>query len=283
VNKIFIIARMTFREATRRRIVLTGLVLGLAFLVVFSIGFRVIFSNITVEIDSEAPGMSRIARAESVNILFLAGMYAVSFLSIAMGALLGADTLAGEISSGTIQTVVTKPIRRADVVLGKWLGFAGLLALYSLLMSGGTVLSVWVQARYLAPHLLTGLVLIYLQALLMMTISVACSSAMPALATGGIVFGLYGLAFIGGWVEQIGAVIHNESAVKVGIVSSLIIPNEALWRRASFEMQSPLSGALGISPFGGISVPSPLMIAYAILYMGAALAAAIHTFHNRDI
>jgi hypothetical protein len=42
----------------------------------------------------------------------------VTFLSVAMGALLGADTLSGEIISGTIQTIVTKPVRRSDVVLG---------------------------------------------------------------------------------------------------------------------------------------------------------------------
>ncbi len=80
---------------------------------------------------------------EATNILLLAGLYAVTFLSIAMGALLGADTLSGEINSGTIQTIVTKPVRRSDVVIGKWLGFVILLGLYSLLMSGGTVLSIW--------------------------------------------------------------------------------------------------------------------------------------------
>ena len=43
-----------------------------------------------------------------------------------------ADTLAGEISTGTIQAVVAKPVRRVEIVLGKWLGFAALLALYLL-------------------------------------------------------------------------------------------------------------------------------------------------------
>jgi hypothetical protein len=56
------------------------------------------------------------------NFLLLAGLYAVAFLSVAMGALLSADTLAGEISSGTIQTIVTKPLRRSDVVLGQMAG-----------------------------------------------------------------------------------------------------------------------------------------------------------------
>lgn len=278
-----ILARMTFREAIRRRIVLTGLVLGLCFLVIFSIGFHMIYAAASEATRQAGQTVARVAQSEGLNFLTLAGLYAVTFLSIAMGALLGADTLAGEISSGTIQTIVTKPIRRAEVVIGKWLGFALLLALYSLLMSGGTVLSAFIQSGYRPPHLLAGVGLIYLEALLIMTLSLAFSSALPGLATGGVVFGLYGLAFIGGWIEQFGSLLQNPTAVKVGIVTSLIIPSEALWRRAAFEMQSPLAGSLGMSPFSAISVPSPLMIAYAIFYLVLALAAAINTFQHRDL
>ena len=283
MNKILVIARMTFREAIRRRIVLTGLVLGIIFLVLFSIGFRLIYSAISAENAAESNIQARIWQAEASNFLLLAGLYAVAFLSVAMGALLSADTLAGEISSGTIQTIVTKPLRRSDVVIGKWLGFAGLLALYSLLMSGGTVLSVYLQARYLPDNLLVGLVLIYLEALVVMTVALACSSAMPALATGGLVFGLYGLAFIGGWIEQIGAIFRNQTAVQVGIVSSLIIPTEALWRRAVYSMQSPLSSALQMTPFSTLSVPSALMVVYAFIYMLVMLWIAVSTFQRRDI
>ena len=284
MKNIWILARMTFREAIRRRIVLTGLVLGVCFLVVFSIGFHMIYTAINQNADTRRCCANRIfTRKEPPTFCCWQGLYAVAFLSIAMGALLGADTLAGEINSGTIQTIVTKPIRRSDVVLGKWLGFAGLLGLYSLLMSGGTVLSVFIQAGYIPRNILPGLSLIYLEALLVMTISLAGSSAMPALATGGMVFGLYGLAFLGGWIEQIGSVLSNPTAVKVGIVTSLIIPSEALWRRAAFEMQSPLSGALGGTPFSAFSVPSTLMILYAIAYLLAALVLAVNTFQHRDI
>jgi Cu-processing system permease protein len=283
VNKIWIVARMTFREAIRRRIVLTGLVLGVIFLVIFSIGFRMIYSAISAEMSEGASALTRVWQNEASNFLLLAGLYAVAFLSVAMGALLGADTLAGEISSGTIQTVVTKPLRRSDVVLGKWLGFAGLLALYCLLMAGGTALSVFLQSGYSAPNFLVGLSLLYLEALVVMTVSLACSSAMPALATGAMVFGLYGLAFIGGWIEQIGAVFRNSTAVQVGIVTSLIIPTEAIWRRATFEMQAPLSAALQMTPFSTLSVPSVLMIVYAIVYLVIALVIAIKTFEGRDI
>jgi len=285
VNSIGILAKLTFREAMRRRIMLAGLVLGILFLVIYSLGLHFILTQVDSVADAKVPsGVAKtILSVETMNGLLMAGLYAVTFLSIAMAALLGADTLAGEINSGTIQTIATKPIRRADIVLGKWLGFTGLLGAYVLLMGGGVVLSMFLQTGYTPDNLLAGLSLIYLESVLIMTITLMCSAAFPALATGGIVFGLYGLSFIGGWIEQIGAALHNSTAVKIGIITSLIIPSESLWRRAAFEMQTPLAGVLGVSPFGATSVPSVLMVVYAGLYLVATLILSIHIFQKRDL
>jgi len=283
MKQIWIIARMTFRETIRRNIVLTGLVLGLLFLVVFSLGFSDIYGNLLERAANSADPYIKTMNGEVVSFLTMAGLYASTFLSVAMGALLGADTLSGEIASGTIQTIVAKPVRRAEVVLGKWLGFSILLAIYCLLMCGGTLLSVWVQSGFIPRNVVNGVPLIYLESVLIMTVAIAYSSFLPGLATGGVVFGLYGLAFIGGWVEQIGALIENETAIQIGIVTSLIIPSEALWKRAAFEMQSPISSALGVSPFATLSVPSPLMMGYAVLYLVFTLMAAIHIFNQRDL
>jgi len=282
VKAIWIITRLTFLEAIRRRIMIAGLALGTLFLIIYSVGLHFILIQAGQTLNDVAAGRA-ILQAESTNAFLMAGLYAITFLSIAMAALLGADTLAGEINSGTIQTIVTKPIRRADVVLGKWLGFAGLLGLYLLLMAGGVVLSMFFQTHYTPDHLLRGLGLIYLEALLIMTITLMCSAAFPALATGAIVFGLYGLSFIGGWIEQFGSFIQNQTAVKIGIITSLIIPSESLWRRAVFEMQTPLSSALGMSPFGTISVPSLLMVVYAVAYLLIALIFSIRIFQKRDL
>jgi len=284
MSTISIIARLTFREAIRRRIMLAGLVLGIAFVITYSVGTYFIFGQIAADTAANMPSQmtANILKAESTNAFMMMGLYAATFLSIAMAALLGADTMAGEINSGTIQTIATKPIRRADIVLGKWLGFTGLLGLYVLLLCGGIVLSTFIQSGYIPQNLLIGLGLIYSESVLIMTITLMLSSAFPALATGGIVFGLYGLAFIGGWVEQFGALLQNDTAIKVGIITSLIIPSESLWRRAAFEMQAPITGSFG-SPFTTTSVPSPLMIGYAVLYLCFTLILAIHIFQNRDL
>jgi len=284
MSAIAIISRLTFREAIRRRIMLAGLVLGLAFVVLYSIGTHFIFGQIAKDTAANMPSQmaADIMIAESTNTFMMMGLYAATFLSIAMAALLGADTLAGEINSGTIQTIATKPIRRADIVLGKWLGFAELLGLYVLLLCGGIVLSTFIQSGHLPQNLLIGLGLIYTEAILIMTITLMLSAAFPALATGGIVFGLYGLAFIGGWVEQFGALLQNDTAIKVGITTSLIIPSESLWRRAAFEMQTALTGTFG-SPFTTTSVPSPLMLGYTFLYMLVVLVIAVRIFQARDL
>ena len=284
MSPIAIIARLTFREAIRRRIMLAGLVLGIAFVILYSIGTHFIFKEIAQETAVNMPSQmaANILIAESTNTFMMMGLYAATFLSIAMAALLGADTLAGEITAGTIQTIATKPIRRADVVLGKWLGFAELLGLYVLLLCGGIVLSTFIQSGHLPQNLLRGLALIYSEAILVMTITLMLSSAFPALATGGIVFGLYGLAFIGGWVEQFGALLQNDTLIKVGIITSLIIPSESLWKRAAFEMQTPISGTFG-SPFTTTSVPSLLMIGYAFVYLLFFLWIAVRVFQARDL
>jgi len=284
MSTISIIARLTFREAIRRRIMLAGLVLGIAFVITYSVGTYFIFGQIAADTAANMPSQmtADILKAESTNAFMMMGLYAATFLSIAMAALLGADTLAGEISSGTIQTIATKPIRRADIVIGKWLGFTGLLGLYVLLLCGGIVLSTFIQSGYIPQNLLIGLGLIYSESLLIMTITLMLSSAFPALATGGIVFGLYGLGFIGGWVEQFGVLLQNDTAVKVGIITSLLIPSESLWRRAAFEMQAPITGSFG-SPFTTTSVPSPLMMGYALVYLIIILVIAMRIFQKRDL
>lgn len=276
---ILIIARLTFLEAVRRKIALAAFLLGLAFVVLYGLGFHFITTETNLDTDPE------LLRVQVYNFLTNAGLYAVNFLSLAMGALVSADTLAGEIGTGTIQALVTKPVRRSEIVLGKWLGFAGLLAVYLALMSGGVLGNVYFQSGYRVPNVAQGLVVMYLVSLLMMTITLACSSTFSTLATGGIVFGLYGLAFIGGWVEQIGAALQNETAKNIGIFSSLLMPTEALFRRAAYEMTSPTAQALGISfgPTFVISVPSPAMVTYSIIYLAVMLMLGVWRFARRDL
>lgn len=273
------IARLTFREASRRWILWVALLLGLVFLIIFALGFN----EISRDVHQRAGNMPTLQQSEIYNFMTMAGLYAVNFLTVMMAVLTSVDTLSGEIASGTVHTLVSKPVRRWEILLGKWLGYAAMLLAYLLLMAGGVVAVVYLISGYTPPNVLRGLALMGFNVLLLLSVSFMGGAWLSTLANGVLVFGLYGVAFIGGWIEQFGALLRNQTAINIGVVCSLIMPSEALWKRAAFEMQSPLVAALGFSPFITSSVPSPMMIAYAGLYLLAALGMALRQFQRRDL
>jgi Cu-processing system permease protein len=274
-----VIARLTFREAGRRKILLAAFVLGLIYLGIYSVGFY--FVNQETTRSQMGPGLLELNQIR--NFLFMAGLYVVNFLTVMMAVLTSVDTLSGEIATGTIHTLVSKPVQRWEIVFGKWLGFAGMLTLYLLLMAGGTIGLVYLISGYIAPNVLSGLGLMWMNAVLLLGVSLAGGAVLSTLANGVLVFGMFGIAFVGGWIEQIGSFIQNQTAVNVGIISSLLIPSEALWKRAAFEMQSPLVSALGFSPFTAASMPSQIMVLYGLVYGTLALLLAIRFFSRRDL
>ena len=274
----FTITKLTFREAARRKILMAAFLLGLAFLIVYGIGFYFVNSEL-----GNTVGRNPLENNEVRNFLFMAGMYAVNFLVVIMAVLTSVVTISGEISSGTIQTLVSKPVQRCEIVLGKWLGFAAMLTLYLLFMAGGTTMLVYLISGYAPPNTGRSFFFLWLNAILLLSVSLMGGSVLSTLANGILVFGLYGLAFIGGWIEHIGSIINNQTAINIGIVSSLIIPTEALWKRAAHEMSSPLARTIGFSPFSSPSVPSTLMVWYAVVYMLVALFLAIRFFRKKDL
>jgi Cu-processing system permease protein len=277
------IARLTFREASRRKILLAGLLLGIAFLVVFGLGFHFILREV-----EQGMGSTEVLQLnEMYNFLLMAGMYVVHFLTVMMTVLTSVDTISGEINTGTIQTLVAKPVRRWEIIMGKWVGFAVMVTLYLLLMGGGVMGFIFLRAGYLPPNPWIALGLMWLNMLILLGVSLLGGTRLSTLANGVLVFGLYGIAFIGGWIEQIGSVLPDQAAgriaTNIGVITSLILPSEALWKRAAHELQSPLVAALGISPFSYGSYPSNAMIVYAVLYLIGVMSLAVVWFRRRDL
>lgn len=127
MRNVLAIARLTFREGVRTRMVVVCLVLlALSLLLLPSV----------------RGDLTRAGRLQT----FLA--YSLSATSLLLGlacVFLSCATLAGEFKTQTLYLVVTKPVTRLQVLLGKWLGINLLLGLL-LLISGGVIYGV---ARYI--------------------------------------------------------------------------------------------------------------------------------------
>jgi ABC-type transport system involved in multi-copper enzyme maturation permease subunit len=227
--------------------------------------------------------MSLIERRVLLNVLTLAGLYAANLLTVMTAVLLPVDTLSGEISSGVMQTLAVRPIRRRDIVLGKWLGHWIVMASYFALLSGGVLAVTAGLAHFTPPRTELGLPLMLLGGTVLLTLSIAGGSRLSTVTNGMLAFGLFGLAFIGNWVEQIGAMAGNNAAQQIGTVASLLMPGEALWQLAASHMQPAILRDLGASPFSPVSVPSTAMIWWAVGYVVVVLALGLRSFGRRAL
>jgi len=251
------------------------------FLLLYGIGFQLIFTEMQREDANQSP--VALMNNQFISFFSLAGLYAVNFLGIMMAGLLPVDTLAGEIRSGMIQSLVTKPAQRWVIVMGKWLGFWLMISLYLVLMAGGALLIVGLISGIWLSNAVQGVALMLFEATIILSISIAGGTRFTTLTNGVVVFGLFGIAFVGGWVERIGSLFGNRAAQQIGILSSLLMPTEALWQLAAYHMQPPLLRQLGISPFSAASEPSALMVIWAFGMLLTVLAIALNSFARRDL
>ncbi|HUP26800.1 MAG TPA: ABC transporter permease subunit [Chloroflexia bacterium] len=287
VSNVLTITWLTFHEARRRRVVLAALVLGLLFIILYVIGFIFIVNQAAVATSGAGleSGAAEAGYQLGLNFLTMAGLYVVHFLSIMLAIFASVDTISGEIASHTIQAIATKPVRRWEIVIGKWLGQSLMIMPYLVGLCAGIVLSIRVITGYMPDNIVQIVALILLQALVLLSLSLLGGTKLSTLTNGVVLFMLYGLAFIGSWIEQIGSLLGSDAAVNIGIVTSLLMPVEALWRMAA-GLLSP--GLLTVDKrlsllFGAASVPSSLMVAYAVAYAGVVLGLAVRTFSRRDL
>jgi ABC-type transport system involved in multi-copper enzyme maturation permease subunit len=267
---------LTFEEARRRRIIAAALVLGTAFLIVFAIGFFFIVRDLRARVPLSQQRLM-------ISFVVMAGLYAANFLMVVTSILVAVDTVAGEIASGVVETLCSKPVSRLAIIFGKWLGCWTLLALYQAFLMGGVLAVARAVAQYTPPHAALGGGLMLLEGTVLLSLAIAGGTKLAGLANGVSVLGLYGLAFIGGWMEQIGTLIGNPTARYLGIVASLIVPSESLWQLAAHNMQPPVARDLNLTPFSPASVPSPAMVVWAVAYVVVVLAVGLRFFQRRDL
>jgi ABC-type transport system involved in multi-copper enzyme maturation permease subunit len=275
------IAYLTWIEARRRRIVLAAVLGGLAFLVIYGVALFFIDRALSAELSSGTVNL--VQMRIGYQFMTLAGLYVVNFLTIAVAIMLAVDTLSGEISSGVMQTLAAKPIRRAEIVLGKWLTYWVMTAAYLLLLSGGIVLMMRVIAGFEQGGIAGALPLMLLAATVMLTVSTAGGVRLTTITNGIASFAFFGIAFIGGWIEQIGSFVSNAATRYVGTAISLMSPADAMWRRAAYELQPAIMRDLNITPFNVGSVPSTAMIAWTVGFVVVVLAIAVYQFRHRPL
>lgn len=249
------LARLSLHEIVRQRYTLLPIVLTVGLAIAGTLPVPGLMVN-GAPVQADAAQMVQVA----YGVLTFAGM--------GLGALVGAGMLAPEIERGTVLLLVTKPLSRAGVVLGKALGALAFLVVCFALW--GLVLASILALRGSADIALAafgGMVAGVAPAALMLGVAMAFSSRWPTGGALGLTFCAWALAGLASLLRNL-AWESMPALVRVGREASWLVPWTELMR---------LPGALA---FG----PAPEGLAYAaLLAIPVWVGLAVALFSRRDL
>jgi len=265
---VLLFAGLTLRELMRRRLVAAVALLTVIIAAFTAWGLHRLATAIVDGAPISEPGVRGTAAGIVILLAFL-----FSFV-VALGAsLVGAPAMGESVANGEILAVLARPVRRAELVLGRWLGTLVALAVYVAAAGGLELIVVRLTTGYVPPHPLTAL------------------AYLAGLAAGIVAAMLFGLGWIGGIVESIGLALGNQRLADAGTVVALVFPSDALWRGALYALQPAVFGAIAananangnVNPFTVTSPPPPALLAWACGWVIVVLVAGVVAFRARDL
>ena len=275
------IVRLTLREAANRKVLLVGGVISLAFLVLFAVGFTVGFDQA-----GDDPEFTTVTDG-AATIMTVLGLYAVQFLAAFMAILLASGAVAPELESGRLHAILARPLSRSSWLAQRAATFAGLAAAYIVVMSAAILAIANIVSGYeaIAPGRAVGF--LALEVVVLVALGTALSVRWSAIATGVVVVALYGAAWIAGIMELVGTLLDNQTLERIGVAVSLVMPSDALWRGASYYLQSPayvaVTSAQDAVPFAGTAAPGAPLLGWSIAYAAVWWLLADRWFRRRDL
>ncbi|WP_214658650.1 ABC transporter permease [Candidatus Formimonas warabiya] len=273
------IARLAVKEIFSKKV----FYIVLAMTAVFLLGYGMVLHYLVKDLHDMGPSVEKVMM---LSVLLSLAFYFSTFIVALMTIFSTVGAISGEIESGTIQAVISKPLQRTEFLLGKFLGNALMMLGYSALLFFGVTGISRVITGYQLAGVWHAFMLFELIPLVLLAVSFWGSSFLSTLANGITLCMLFIIGAVGGMVEQIGSILEKGSLMNIGIVTSLLMPADALYRKMIFSLLTGPTHPLDIfsfNPFACRYPPSNMMVIYTIIYGIFFLVAAVRMFSQRDI
>ncbi|MFN2465440.1 MAG: ABC transporter permease [Candidatus Dormibacteria bacterium] len=290
VQPILVVARLTAREAARRKLLLALLVLT-----ALVIGFTVLgFYKLKTVTGPGGEPLSPLELKGVVSQLLIVVMFMFGFVLAISTVFVASPAISSDLESGVALAMLTRPISRAEYVLGKWLGLSALAAIYAGGAAGIELLLVNAVVGYLPPNPPVFLLYLVGHVVILLTLALLISTRLSGMTAGVTALGVFGLAWFGGIAAAVGEAFRNDTITTVGYLTKLILPTDAFWRGAVYALQPAAEIALfrsagnagraaSASPFFSAAPPSNQYLAWAALWLAGMLALTIYSLRRREI
>jgi ABC-type transport system involved in multi-copper enzyme maturation permease subunit len=256
MSRVVHIAANTFREAVRDR-VLYNLI---AFALLLS-GAAILVGQISIDIE----------RLVVVNL----GLTAVSLFGVVIAIFIGIGLVSKEIEKRTLYTVLSRPVRRWEFIVGKFFGLAGTLFVNTFFMAIGVFAALlYVSHKFQSSDawILAALFFIVLQFLILCSLTLLFSSFSSPLLSAVFAFSLF---VIGSFAEDLRGFARMSHGLTqwLAMAAAYLVPNfSALNVIGQVAHEQPISGHL-----------IAYNTAYALAYSAMAISGAVLIFERRNL
>ena len=260
------IAFAVFRESVRDR-VLYNLV-GFALLV---IGASFLIGQLTA--------------GQDVKIIKDLGLAAMALFGLFIAIFIGIGLVSKEVERRSIYSLISKPVRRSELVVGKYLGLVVTIAInivvmaavwYAVLGVMWWTASVEVRAGWdgspIDPRMLVAVYLMFAQLMLVIAIALFFSTFSTPMLSAVFAFGLYIAGHFGADLKNFDVAVGDSPVRYVTTALYYVLPNMAM-----FDVKNAVVHGQAV-PVGYV-VTATL---YAGAYITALVAGAVWVFSRRD-
>jgi ABC-2 type transport system permease protein len=287
VPPILVFARLTVQESSRRR-----LLLALVVLTLLVVGFSAWgFNKITTVTRSDGTLLppDQVSLITSQLLIVITFMY--SGVLALSAAVVAGPLISSEVESGLLLSMLARPVRRSEVVIGKWLGLAILVTIYAAGSAALELTAVNWATGYEPPHPIELVLYVAAEGLALLSLGLLLSTRLSGITGGVIALVAWLMAWIAGVVGDIGTGLQNSALQNVGTISHLLLPTDGLWRGAVYAMEPDViltalraAGTAGrANPFSAVDPPPTAFLAWVVVWFGLMLTLSIWSFRTREI
>lgn len=229
--------------------------------------------------------LGQLTAGQDVKIIKDLGLAAIATFGLLIAVFIGIGLVWKEVERRSIYSLLSKPMRRHEFILGKYAGLAITLfvnvavmtvAFYAVLAYLNTQYPESVRAMWPAPPadpgLLRAIVLIFCELLLVTAIALFFSTFSSPFLSAALTVGLWMIGHFNADLRNFEAVVESRPAAYLARGLYYVLPNFA-----AFDIKTEVVHAL---PVPGSYVAATA--AYAVVYIALLLAAAVVIFSRRD-
>jgi ABC-type transport system involved in multi-copper enzyme maturation permease subunit len=280
---VLTIAGLTLREMARRRVlwVLAGLVVASVVLVGWGTDRLVTFAR------EDGSSEIEIRIGVSQVLIFIAFMF--SYVLAMSAAFVAAPAIASDVETGTVHAMLARPLRRSELLAGRWLGLSIVIAAYAALSGLLAIGVVALVSGHQPPEPLTAIGYLAFQAIAILTVALTLGTRLPGMAAGAITVVLFGVGWFLGVLGNVAAAFDAEALRGVAEAARFVLPTDGLWRGVIWGLEPPLFILMSVgraaeaNPFYAPAPPPATFTAWSVVWVLLVLGIGIALFRRREL